>query len=57
MPTLVVQGKRLDSGVGDALYGSPSFRLSDVELKAVPYALWCNRTPGEMIVWLNAVIP
>lgn len=57
MPTLVVQGKRLDSGVGDALYGSPSFRLSDVELKAVPYALWCNRTPGEMIVWLNAVVP
>ena len=57
LPTFVIHGKRLDSGVGDTLYGSPSFRFSDVELKAVPYALWCNRTPGEMIVWLNAVIP
>lgn len=23
-------------------------------LRAVPYALWCNRTPGEMQVWINA---
>ncbi|MCI1955252.1 MAG: glycoside hydrolase family 127 protein [Oscillospiraceae bacterium] len=25
-----------------------------VTLTAVPYAYWCNRTPGEMIVWIHA---
>ena len=50
------KGRRLDSGIGESLYGQPSFRFTDAELKAVPYALWCNRTPGEMIVWINALI-
>ena len=25
-----------------------------VEIKAIPYAMWSNRTPGDMLVWLNA---
>jgi hypothetical protein len=29
-------------------------RSQDVELTALPYALWCNRTPGEMLVWIRA---
>lgn len=56
LPTFKVHGSRLDSGIGESLYGQPSFRFTDAELKAVPYALWCNRTPGEMIVWINALI-
>lgn len=24
-----------------------------VQIKAVPYYAWCNREPGEMIVWVN----
>jgi hypothetical protein len=56
LPTFTVHGKRLDSGVGESLYGPPAFRFTDTELNAIPYALWCNRTPGEMIVWLNALL-
>jgi len=26
----------------------------DIELTAVPYGFWCNRTPGEMLVWIRA---
>lgn len=54
LPMISFRAKRLDSGVGDELYGAPSFTFSEKELKAIPYALWCNRTPGEMQVWLNA---
>lgn len=25
----------------------------DVSVKAVPYFAWCNREPGEMIVWIQ----
>jgi len=26
----------------------------DVDLTAIPYGYWCNRTPGEMLVWIRA---
>jgi len=26
----------------------------DVKITAIPYGLWCNRTPGEMLVWIRA---
>ena len=49
---------RLDSGLNsDQLYGTPSFRFIPDHFTAVPYCLWCNRTPGEMSVWLTALIP
>jgi DUF1680 family protein len=25
-----------------------------VELTAIPYGSWCNREPGEMLVWIHA---
>ncbi|MCL2264694.1 MAG: glycoside hydrolase family 127 protein [Treponema sp.] len=28
-------------------------RYEDVELTAVPYGSWCNRKPGEMLVWIR----
>ena len=27
--------------------------MKETVLKAIPYALWCNRTPGEMLVWIR----
>ncbi|MCR5764210.1 MAG: glycoside hydrolase family 127 protein [Treponema sp.] len=30
--------------------------LKEVSLTAIPYGSWCNRTPGEMIVWLHTNI-
>ena len=56
LPVLTFRGERLDSFSGDALYAAPSFTFREEALKAVPYGLWCNRTPGEMLVWLKAKI-
>ena len=28
-------------------------RSEDAELTAVPYGVWCNRAPGEMLVWIR----
>ena len=56
LPTLHFEGKRLDSGVEDSLYGAPRFTFRPQSLTAVPYGLWCNREPGEMIVWLKAAL-
>ncbi|MGN1016435.1 MAG: glycoside hydrolase family 127 protein [Faecousia sp.] len=54
LPTLTFTGKRLDSGTGSELYGEPRFSFTEQKLTAVPYGLWCNRAPGEMLVWLKA---
>lgn len=57
LPTLKLKGSRMIETIAQtkALYGTPDFILSDPEvLTAVPYALWCNRIPGEMRVWLKA---
>lgn len=55
LPCLTVKGSRIESGIQDEnmLYGTPDIKVSDVQLKAIPYALWCNRQPGEMQVWIN----
>ena len=56
LPTLRFAAKRLVKSTADEneLYGTPDFCFEDVEVTAVPYALWCNRTPGEMTVWMKA---
>lgn len=56
LPVLEVEGSRLTATTGndDALYGTPHFTSEPTRLRAVPYALWCNREPGEMQVWVNA---
>ena len=58
MPTLEFQGHRVVETISerDELYGTPSFVKEPVSLKAIPYALWCNREPGEMQVWMRAEI-
>ena len=56
LPKLCFRGKRLSGFPGNDLYSAPDFSFTDVGLTAVPYALWGNRTPGEMTVWLKALI-
>ena len=36
-----------------ALYRSTRTPLKSVPITAVPYAVWANRKPGEMIVWVR----
>jgi hypothetical protein len=35
------------------LYSPDAGRLETVAVMAVPYFAWCNRRPGEMLVWLR----
>lgn len=54
--TIVITGEafRVDESSWDnVLYRPAEMRLKPVTIKAVPYGLWGNRTPGEMIVWLR----
>lgn len=37
----------------EALYQERETKWKDIQLKAVPYAYWNNRTPGEMCVWMK----
>lgn len=52
------KGKRLaeDGWEDGALYSERKSRLRDVELKAVPYHCWGNRTSGEMLVWMKELL-
>ena len=57
LPVLLFRGSRLDSGLKeDRLYGSPGFHFTPGSFTAIPYCLWCNREPGEMTVWLKALL-
>lgn len=58
LPSLELAGERLTQTSADdaALYGAPQFTKRHATVRAVPYALWCNRTPGEMQVWIKAKI-
>lgn len=40
---------------GDILYRPYSPDYERTEIKAIPYALWANRTPGDMTVWINII--
>ncbi len=55
---LVFQGKRIEETAWDGgeLYGEHPLSLSDVTLKAVPYAYWNNRGMGEMSVWMKELV-
>ena len=56
LPIFHLNGKRFSSGVGSLLYGRPVFSMSNQKLTAVPYALWGNRSPGEMLIWIKAIL-
>ena len=56
MPTLGFAGERLIRTMDQmhTLYAAPKFEISKANLTAIPYCLWCNREPGEMLVWMKA---
>ncbi|WP_226037210.1 glycoside hydrolase family 127 protein [Aquibacillus saliphilus] len=37
----------------DELYSTREHEKSPIQFKAIPYYAWCNRTPGEMLVWIT----
>ena len=43
----------LESSPDDDLYGSKPPEREPARLRAVPYYLWDNRAPGEMLVWVR----
>jgi DUF1680 family protein len=53
---LTGQAYRISSeGFENTLYAPYAPEYDSVPIKAIPYAMWTNRTPGDMTVWLNAL--
>lgn len=42
-----------DAGWDDTLYRAAPIQTSSCVMTAVPYCVWDNREPGEMLVWLR----
>ena len=42
-----------DSGWEDALYRPDPVQIRRCEITAVPYCVWDNRDPGQMLVWIR----
>ena len=40
-------------GWEEKLYRTAQIRENPVTIKAVPYCVWGNRNPGEMLVWIR----
>lgn len=57
--TLTIHGTGLrieeNSWEKDLLYAEDQPEYRKTELTFLPYGYWCNRTPGEMIVWVRAL--
>jgi len=54
--TVVIEGQaeRADASPwGEGLYQATEEKTDKVTIKAVPYCLWNNRRPGEMLVWIG----
>ena len=58
LPVLAFSGERLIRTLEQtgALYSTPKFEKEAIQLTAVPYCLWCNREPGEMLVWMKVAV-
>ncbi len=52
LPVLIYDGCRLiNKGWNGQLYDDAHFETESTVLRAVPYGVWGNRKPGEMLVW------
>ncbi len=54
--SVVIEAKgrrRPSAGWANALHRPGRTGTTTAKLKAVPYGLWCNRRPGEMLVWIR----
>ncbi|HPQ46881.1 MAG TPA: glycoside hydrolase family 127 protein [Clostridia bacterium] len=47
--------KLSEEGFANTLYAPYAPEYTPVPVKAIPYAMWTNRTPGDMTVWINAL--
>lgn len=58
IPTMCYQGYRVKNSAIDSedLYGALKLEKEAVLLRAIPYGLWCNRKPGEMLVWHRVIV-
>lgn len=45
--------RRTAVGWKDKLYSSETPRYAKTRITAIPYSLWANREPGEMLVWIR----
>jgi hypothetical protein len=55
VPVVVGQGERRSlASWKDALYRPVSSEVKPFAFKAIPYFLWANREPGEMVVWIRS---
>ncbi|WEK54769.1 MAG: glycoside hydrolase family 127 protein [Candidatus Cohnella colombiensis] len=52
--TLELKGQRRETSSWEGqLYRPVQTQKTDVLVKAIPYFLWANRDPGEMLIWIN----
>ncbi len=52
----IITGKarrRDESSWKEFLYRAEASKMKTVNIQAVPYFAWCNRKPGEMLVWIR----
>ena len=58
IPTLQYEATRIHNRSTEQgnLYGELKLEKEQMHLTAVPYGLWCNRTPGEMLVWVKVKV-
>lgn len=58
LPVLAVPGERIvrTQASEGALYADSCLEAEPIQVLARPYALWGNRQPGEMRVWLDTVL-
>ncbi|NLL49437.1 MAG: glycoside hydrolase family 127 protein [Firmicutes bacterium] len=52
VPAILAKGYRLENS-GQDLYTTVVPKAVPTEMKAVPYYIWDNRRPGEMLVWMT----
>jgi DUF1680 family protein len=51
------RGKKLVSpGLTESFSCDTRPKFKNIELTAVPYGSWCNRHPGEMLVWIHTLV-
>ena len=51
--TVVADAEVAETGDWDGnLYRDTPAKTGDAKLTAIPYYLWCNRGPGQMLVWI-----
>jgi DUF1680 family protein len=54
IPAIQATGmRRKPAGKGDALYSAQLPKYVKPRITAIPYHLWANRQPGEMLVWIR----